>query len=195
MAKSSSGRGRRSRRPMDWVVNRDTYGAVVSLPNATQLASALTLPQGWSSTIDSSLTTPSPGYNFPEQDQGQLAYAVKGHIGIIPGTWAAGSQFRAWFRLVVKPIEFDTVGVPIVIEDPNYSLVATNFANERFLSQWMRWETFAQGTAGEVLPINWRGAARIRQDEALWLYIENQSGITQTLTFHLFLRTLMRANQ
>jgi len=191
--KSSPGRGRK-RRQVDWVVVNDSYGQVLTLPNATQIAIACTLPKFWAGSIDPGLGVPVPNYSFPEQDSGQVAYAVRGHVGIVPGTWAVGSRFRLWIRLVVKPIEYDTAGVPIVIEDANYSLVAPQFANERFLSQWMKWEDFGQGTAGEVMPIGWKGQVRIPQDAALWMYFENQSGITQALTITPFLRTLMRAD-
>jgi len=194
MAKSKSRGQGRKRRQVDWVVVNDSYGQILGLPNATQIAIALTLPKFWSSMIDPGIAVPVPTYSYPEQDSGQVAYAVRGHVGVVPGTWAVGSRFRMWCRLVVKPIEYDTVGVPIVIEDPNYSLVAPQFANERFLSQWMKWEDFGQGTAGEVMPISWKGQVRIPQDAALWMYFENQSGIAQTLSIHPFLRTLMRAD-
>jgi len=195
MAKSSRGRGRKSsRRNVDWVVVNDSYGQVASIPNATQIAIALTLPKFWAGGIDPNLGVPVPNYSYPEQDSGQVAYAVRGHLGVVPGTWAVGSRFRLWVRLVVKPIEYDTAGVPIVIEDPNYSLVNPVFANERFLSQWVKWEDFGQGTAGEIMPISWKGQVRIPQDAALWMYLENQSGITQTLACTPFLRTLMRAD-
>lgn len=177
---------------MDWVVNDYTYGQDGNLPNASQVALPLTIPQFMETTTNIAQTTLIPRYALPEQSGGQVAYAVRGHYEISPTTWAVGSAYRLMMRLVVKQTEYNAV--VNAIEDPNYSLFAAAYANERLLWQRLHFEQFGGGDYGEVFQLDWKGLARIKEDEALFLYIENQSGITQTVRFRPYLRTLMRAN-
>jgi len=94
---------------------------------------------------------------------------------------------------VVKQMQWDSA--LLVVDDPNYTLFSPPWANERFLWQRYHFEQFGGGDYGEVFPLDlsWKGV-RLKPDEALFLYIENQTGITQTMVFEPFLRTLMRAN-
>lgn len=197
MARSSRGQARtssRKREKLDWVVNADSYGATYGVPNATLLAVALTVPKMWGSYVDPSLTIPRGLYEYPEQAGGQVVRAVRGALSVVPSVWSAGSTFEFMMRLCIKPIEYDTAGVPIWIEDPLYSLTVPQFANEQFLWQKYVRQRFDLGSAGEVHNIAWSGRRMLREDEALWLYIQNFSGLTQTLSGRIFLRTLMRAD-
>lgn len=199
MARSSRGRGRtssRKREKVDWVVNADSYGVSYVLPNATLIAHALTVPKFWGSYVDPTQAVARGLYEYPEQAQGQVVRAVRGSVSIVPSVWAAGDAFEGMMRLCIKPIEYDTAGVPIWIEDPNYSLVVPQFANEQFLWQKHFRQRFDLGGVGEVHNIAWSGRRMLREDEALWLYIQNTTGVSsQTLSGRIYLRTLMRADE
>lgn len=196
MAKSRSrGRMTSRRRPVDWVVNDDSYGLNLVLPNATQSHCALTFPKFWASMTTPDFAAAVPNYSYPEQDEGQIAYAIRGDIQVSPGTWAVGSTYNIMMRLVVKPIEYDTGGFAIAITDANYSLFQPQFANERILWQEHRFARQEMGSQSETVRVRWKGAVRIGTEEAIFLFIENQSGITQTMAFVPYLRTLMRADE
>jgi len=183
----------RKKRQVDWVVNDETYGLNIILPNASQVALALTLPQFYATYVDPIGGTNIPAYQYPEQDEGQEAYAVRGHVSVVPSVWAVGSTFSCIMRIVKKPISYGVVGAG-AITDLNYSLYQAEFANERFVWQRYILQQNNMGAAGEVYNINWSGHQKLEPDEALWLFIENQSGITQDLRIWPYLRTLMRAN-
>lgn len=193
MARSKKMSRSRKRRKLDWVVNSDTYGTAGNLPNATQVALALTIPKFMQTATTFSGFVQIPSYYLPEQDGGQEAYAVRGHYRLSPGTWAAGSLFRVMLRIVVKPMAYDTQF--LVVDDPNYSLFVPEFANEQLVWQRYHYEQFGGGDYGEVYPLNISFKRRIKPDEALFLYVENQTGVTQTVIFEPFLRTLMRADE
>jgi len=199
MAKSSRGRGQgrstKRRVPLDWVVQPDTYGynSTLNLPNASQSALALTLPKFLATTEDPTASQDFFGWQFPEQSKGQEAYAVRGTIIMVPSTWAIGSQFHILFRIVCKQVAYGPG--PVSIEDPAYSLVQPQFANERFCWQRVVQQTQVTGNAQETISVNWTGKQRIKEDEALWLYAENQSGVTMTVQLRFYLRTLMRADE
>lgn len=179
---------------MDWVVNNETYGSEANVDNATQIALLLTLPKFWTGGRDLGGSF-VPGYSYPEQQDGQMVYAVKGDINITPNTWALGSVFMLAMRIVKKPIEWDTAGVGVVITDANYSLFQPQFANERFLWQKVTRQQQAFGDIIEDGHVSWKGRCHLEPDEALWLIIENQSGITQRVVIRSWLRTLMRADE
>lgn len=195
MATSRSKKSSRSKRePLDWVVNEDSYGASYSLPNASALAFALTLPKFWGSYIDPGLGIARGLYEFPEQKNGQVLRAVRGHFSTLPSTWALGNAFAIMARIVIKPIQYDTAGVPLVIEDPQYNLLEAQFANEQFLWQKYISQRYDMGGAPEVHMVNWSGRRMLKEDEAAWLYLQNFSGVTMTISGRLFLRSLMRAD-
>lgn len=199
MARSSRGQARtssRKREKVDWVVNPDSYGVTYSVPNATLIAVALTVPKFWASGVDPTLASHIPNFVYPEQSGGQVVRAVRGAISVVPSVWAVGDTFEGLMRLTIKPIEYDTAGVPIWIEDPNYSLALPQFANEQFLWQKYFRQRFDLGGVGEVHSIQWSGRRMLREDEALWLYIQNTSGFSsQALSGRIYLRTLMRADE
>lgn len=193
MARSRGGRGRKSgKRNVDWVVNDDTYNSALTLPNGGQILIPLTLPKFVASYTDPTFAVGYGNYMWPEQDSGQMVYAVRGEIIVTPTAWAVGTAYRAIMRLVKKPVEYAAAFQAIV--DPNYSLFQAEFANERFLWQNVLYQSFNLGDAGETVNINWKGVCALEPDESLFLAIENQSGITQTLLITPFFRTLMRAD-
>lgn len=194
MAKSRRGRGQKASRKVDWVVNDETYGSVISLPNAAQVLLVLALPRFVTNYRDVNNINNIPGYQFPEQENGQVAYAVRGSMSINPGTWAAGTVLRLMLRLVKKPLDYNNVAMQAIV-DPAYSLFTPEFANERFLWQHYLRESFNFGSPFfEIVPIAWKGVCKLEPDEGLFLAVENQSGITQTVVLNPFLRTLMRAD-
>jgi len=182
----------RKRMPVDWVVNEQSYGSTGDVSNNTLSAIPLTLPL-W--TLDNSSfpsATQWGGKAFPEQDQGQLALRVRGHIRVVPTTWALGSEYRVMMRIVVKPYDFATE-LPSL--DGNYALFSSTFANEQFNWQKLVNNQFGLGEAHEVVYVDVKMRQRIKHDEALWLIIENQTGFTSEVRFSPYLRTLMRAQQ
>jgi len=111
---------------------------------------------------------------------------------MVPSTWTSGSQNRMFYRLVVKPVEYGPG--PEAILEAGYSLLQPQYANERFLWQKIIQSTQVMGDQAENVSVNWSGRAHIKEDEALFLIIENQSGGIQTVNIITFLRTLMRAD-
>lgn len=195
MAKSSRGRGRkRSRRQVDWVCNTSTYDLTnpTVLPNNSIVGLPLTIPEVQASYVDPTIGVAFPRSWWPEQDQGQVAYAVRGQVEIIPGEWAIGATFRLMMRIVKKPMSIGSLFTSI--EDPQYSLFSDIFANERFLWQSLITHQQNLGSVLEVHNVRWTGVQKLEPDEGLFLYVENQSGITQNVIIRPFLRTLMRAN-
>lgn len=194
MARSSRGRGRKSsKRMVDWVVNDETYGSAITLPNGSQVALALTMPAFMMQGLYPIIGTDNPGYQLPEQDSGQVAYAVRGQMSLNPTIWAAGSILRVMMRIVKKPVEYGSAMQAII--DPQYTLFGAPYANERFVWQHYVRESFTFGAFNaETFRINWKGVQKIEPDEALWLIVENQSGITNEVILNPFVRTLMRAN-
>lgn len=194
MQRSKRGRAQTSRkRQVDWVVNDASYGAAYQLPNATVVAIPLTVPEFVSARVDPTLSVTYPSYFWPEQDSGQEVYAVRGQFEVLPSIWASlGDLYRMFWRVVKKPIEYAT-GFS-AIQDPTYSLGLPEFANERFLAQNVVVGAFSFGSQPEVQNVRWSGHQKLAPDEALFLYIENGTGITQRLDLRIYIRTLMRAN-
>lgn len=194
--KSSRGRGRRSRRAVDWVCNEWTYDLVpFILDNGDMVAAPLTIPEFVAAYADPSFSVAYNRHQWPEQDQGQIAYAVRGHIECILSGWASGSRARYGFRITKAPMEWGA-GILAAMLDPQYSIYADVFANERFVWQNLQLEDgqFGASLGPTVMNVNWKGMVRLEPNEALWLVMENQSGITQRVEVRPFLRTLMRAN-
>lgn len=196
MARSSKGSktSTRKRVPLDWVVNDYTYSAnQQSLSNNEIIGMPLTFPRF----ILAETTAPGGidkgGYAYPEQSGGQMAYAVKGSVEVIPETWAVGSIFRYAARIVVKPM--DWTGGLAAITDSAYTLYDAAFANERFLWQKHVTGLFSLGSQAERLYISAKFRAHIPQDSALYIFIENQTGVTSRLFLRFNLRTLMRAEE
>lgn len=191
MAKKSS-RGRGPKRQVDWVVNPETYGATVAIPNGGFVLLCLVPSLHDRNFVDTTLAVTQPRYMWPEQDSGQVAYAVKGSFSITPSVWAVGTLYRLMARVVKKPMEYGNTFQAIV--DPGYSLFQAEFANERFL--WQRYvaQDFGLGSVGETVSVNWSGNQKLDPDEGLWLALENESGITISLIIRAFMRTLMRAD-
>lgn len=194
MARSSRGRGRKSRRNVDWVVNDLTYDFQIpyDLPNNTQVFMPLTIPKFAVSYVDPTVTVGVPAFNFPEQDSGQVAYAVRGQILASPFTWVAGDQWNVFYRIAKFPVEYQS-GFDAVI-DPAYELDDAQFANERFLWQHIQSEHFAFQTLQETVQVNWKGVCKIEPNEALFMVVMNRSNGTIRTILRPFLRTLMRAD-
>lgn len=194
MAKSRRGRGRK--RQVDWVCNEWTYDLVpFTLDNGDQFVAPLTIPEFVAAYADPSFSVAYNRHQWPEQDQGQVAYAVRGHIECTLAGWASGSRARYGFRIVKKPMEWGA-GILAAMVDPQYSIYSDVFANERFVWQNLQFEDGAFGASlgPTVLTVNWKGVVKLEPDEALWLVGENQTGATQRVDVRPFLRTLMRAN-
>lgn len=199
MARSSRGRGRKSstrqRRQVDWVVNELTYDSLAnpySIPNNGIVFAALTIPKWAVSYTDPTFSVQYPGYWLPEQDSGQVAYAVRGTIEQIPETWVAGSFYRMGYRIMKAPVEY-AAGFNS-LTDPAYSIFTAAYANERFLWQRIMTGYFAQGSQPEHVSVDWKGVCKIEANEALFMVLENQTGVTQRVIVRPWLRTLMRAD-
>lgn len=192
MAKKSS-RGRGPKRQVDWVVNRDCYGSAYQITNGAQAYIPLVIPEVQAAYVDPTLALPYPRHYWPEQDSGQVAYAVRGQIRVYPqGTWAAGSFFQLHMRIVKKPMEYGTQFNAIV--DAAYSLTDDIFANERFLWQDIEYHAYSMGEVIEMHQVRWKGIQKLEPDEGLFLVLENSTGLTQTVNAQPWLRTLVRAN-
>jgi len=197
MAKSRRGRGRKSRRQVDWVVNEWTYDMVpYIIDNGDQFNAPLTIPEFVAAYADPSFSVAYNRGQWPEQDSGQVAYAVRGHIECLLAGWASGSRARFGFRIVKAPMEWGAGLTGAAMLDPQYTLYSSVFANERFL-----WETkqledgqFGASLGPTVLTVNWKGVVKLEPNEALWLIGENATGSVQRVEVRPFLRTLMRAN-
>jgi len=192
--KSSAGRGQRRRRdPVDWVVNDASYGTAYNLQNGEQVFIPLAVPEFLFTGTDPTGVQPYPRYTWPEQDEGQVVRAVVGSIQATPSVWAAGSFFRWAWRIVKKPAEYANGFLAIV--DPTYNLELPQFANERFLQERKQCGTFALGGQTEITSARWKGVCKLDKDEALWLILQNITGVTQRIDFVVWFRTLMRANE
>lgn len=179
---------------MDWVVNDYTYSSVNQvIGNNGQIALPLTFPKF----IQAMDTFPGGvamgGYAYPEQSKGQRVYAVRGHYSLRPGTWVAGNTFKVMCRVVKKPLDYAS-GVGAIV-DPGYDLFAAQYANERFLWQRLHFEGFGFGDLTETHPLHIKCNEGIAEDEALYMFLENQSGITISIVCEFYLRTLMRADE
>lgn len=195
MARSRGGRarGRSTRRNVDWVVLDATYSIVpYVLPNNSIVFAPLTLPEQEASYVDPTLAVPFPRHWWPEQDSGQVAYAVRGDLEVIPSNWAAGSIYRMAMRIAKFPVEWGALFN--ALNDPSYSLYSDLYANSRFLWERKLTGLFTLGGQMENIHINWKGTCKLDQNEALFLILENQSGITSDVQVRPYLRTLMRAN-
>lgn len=199
MARSSRGRGRKSsrRRQVDWVVNDFCYEHTppYNLPANAIVFVPLTVPKWAVSYTDPAFAIQYPGFYLPEQDSGQVAYAVRGQVHSSPQSWVAGDEWAVGYRIAKFPVEYGTSFDAIV--DPNYDLYLAQFANERFLWQDLTYATFNvmdDGGARQVRNISWKGVVKIEPNEALFLVIQNRSNGTVRTTERPFIRTLMRAD-
>jgi len=176
------------------VVNDFTYEFEIpyDIPANTLVFAPLTVPKYAVSYTDPSFAVQYPGYYLPEQDAGQIAYAVRGQIFAQPTTWVAGDQWNVFYRIAKFPVEYGTSFDAIV--DPAYDLTVATFANERFLWQSIHCNLFAFGTVPEVVNVNWKGICKIEPNEALFLVMHNRSNGSIRTIARPFIRTLMRAD-
>lgn len=189
--RSSRSSPRKKRARLDWVVNEDCYGSTLAVANGGLFALPLVYPKGWM-TYDASFGPTIPAYAFPDAKR-QKCVAVVGDILYNPSTWAAGSVVRMIYRIVKKPMDFNTGDA---IADAVYSLFDSAFANERFSWQVVQYDTFVLGaTQREKVHVRATVNTTLEPDEGLYLMIENQSGTSQTINHQFFLRSLLVADE
>jgi len=180
---------------LDWVVNEDTYGreATVTVPNGNTAAAPLTYaPFLWQTEMFAAAIVRTRAA-FPEGEK-QFVKAVVGHIGVNTSTWAVGNRFECMLRIVKKPMDFATAGA---IVDTGYDPCDWVYSNERFAWQRYLYAFFTAGSGAAqslVVPVRATVNQWLEPDEGLYLvYANTGSNTNVSLTFHPFLRTLMRA--
>lgn len=178
------------RKRLDWVVNEDCYGSSLAAQPASIFAVPLVYPKAWM-TYDSTFGPTIPGYAFPDAGR-QKVVAVVGDILYNPGTWAAGSVVRMIYRIVKKPMDFNTGDA---IADATYTLFDSAYANERFVWQNVTYDTFVLGaTQRERIHVRAKVNQWLEPDEGLYLMVDNESGVSQTINHQFFLRSLLEVN-
>jgi len=184
------------------VVNQQTYrqinqgwdldaGENMALPLTFSAATRHALI-GWQSQTEDTWTA------FPETDQGQTVYAVRGEVLVTARVeWSGAANIFATMR--IAPLTQDPRDAAAVVE-PDYSIVwpavspPALFANQRYIYQ----KTVLQEAAAFdrnwfIWPINVTTKLRLQPNQALYVIME-ASALSNDLEVVPFLRTLMRAS-
>lgn len=196
MARSSRGSrnsSSRSRRKLDWVVNEDTYGvsSAVAIPPTGIAALPLTYPRMMVGEELMGLPVTRGGHAWPEGEK-QFVKAVRGQLFWANSQWGMGAILNLAFRIVKKPIDWASAAA---ITDATYTLSIDTYANERFAWEFKVMDAF---TGGEAMRNSLVVKATVNQwlepDEALFIFMENNSSFTNNTTVTSYLRTLMLAD-
>lgn len=193
---------KRRRPKMDWVVNNDSYrlynDEIVGTAGSN-VACMLTMSSSMRNVLVGLQSQDEDTWTaFPEADQGQTVYAVRGEIEFgARFEWSGNAAIFVAMRCVAQ-LQDPADGSAIV--PPNYGFVfpsTTNpaqFANERYLYQ----RTLLKDAQSfdnniQIVPINIKCRLRLQPMQALFFLFEI-AGTSSDLSIRPRLRTLMRAS-
>lgn len=199
-----------SRRPRvrkDWVQNDESYGPLYTV-NAgvaahqaipmTYSTATMALSRGGGNVVAGQLiSTVAVPFN-----QKQEVYGYDVSIRVVPTAWALGSEINLGVRVVVAEMTPDTWQA---LFDPVYTMwnAAGNmadrahiFADEPHLGERRVMVAFGEASSPLVhvrMQRFFRRPWRLKEDEAIFLYLENNAGAVAT-RLNPFCRTLMRVS-
>lgn len=180
-------KGRRKER-LDWVVNTESYGGQIGLVPGSQWAFPLTFSDeskdlslwGGEQTRESWAAVP--------EGSNQQTRAVRGTLFMTPSAWGVGSFISLFCRIAVHEMDPTDGGMVVAA---GYSLAVARDANEPFCWQRLYYDNFVSGSpSANMLHVNASARRRLRDNEALWLIVENRAAVG-TVNLICYMRTLM----